>query len=290
MYTLTDKEVARILAPRPRICHKGDYGTVALFGGSYKYSGAVKLANLACAAMRGGAGVVRLTVEESLAPAVMPYLLESTLATYRVAGETPCEEDISATLCGTHAIGCGMGWEATPLTESVLIHLLSHAACPILLDAGALRLLAADERLFSLAHAPLILTPHPGEFSALTGRTIREITATPVPLAEEYARAYSCIVILKGTTTIITDGQATYEVNRGGAGMATAGSGDVLAGVLTGMLGYLTPTPRHMAAGVYLTGLAGEIAEETFPDITMLASDTVGALPHALAEIRKADV
>ncbi len=287
-YTLTEKDVAQILAPRPRLCHKGDFGTIALFGGSCKYSGAVKLATLSSAAMRGGCGVARVCVENPLAAAVMPYLLESTLFSYAVSNDTPSASDLDTALRGVRAVGCGMGWEDTPLTRAVLTHILTHAACPILADAGALRILAATPGWKGSAKTPLIITPHPGEFSALTGIGIAEITAAPIPLAEAFARAHACIVVLKGASTIITDGKDTYEVNRGGAGMATAGSGDVLAGVLCAMLGYLSPTPLHLAAGVFLVGLAGEIAEETHPDITMIASDTIHALPAALLRLRQA--
>ncbi len=280
-------DVREVFAPRSRICHKGDFGTVALFGGSEKYSGAVKLANLAAAAMRGGAGVVRLTVPDTLAPAVMPYLLESTLFTYRVTDALPDTDMLCQATRGVRGIGCGMGWDGDETEKAVFRHLLVHAACPVLADAGALRQLAREKELFDLPSSALILTPHPGEFSALTGKTVAEVTAYPKELAEEFAAVHRCIVVLKGATTIVTDGVDTYEVDRGGAGMATAGSGDVLAGVLTGMLGYLSPTPKNIAAGVYLTGFAGEIAEKTHPDITMIASDTVGALPEALMHLRK---
>ncbi len=285
IHTITHSDVAKILAPRPRICHKGDFGTVALFGGSVKYSGAVKLAHLACAAMRGGCGVVRLSVEDALVPAVLPHLLESTLAPYAVTEGLPDALALDDALRGVRAVGCGMGWEANVTTRATLHRILTRAGCPVLADAGALRVLAENE-LWACVHTPLILTPHPGEFAALAGISADEVVSSPVSHAEKYAVAHGCTVILKGATTLITDGTDTYEVDRGGAGMATAGSGDVLAGVLTGMLGYLAPTPRNLAAGVYLTGLAGEIAERTHPDITMIASDTVQALPHALTEIR----
>ncbi len=277
-----------MFAPRPRICHKGDFGTIALFGGSLKYAGAVKLANLASAAMRGGVGVVRLATDISLTTAVMPYLLESTLAPYHVHDGIPCGEDLDAALRGVAAVGCGMGWEADETSCALVSHILTHSEAPILLDAGALRILAENEALFEKRKSTLVLTPHPGEFAALSALTVAEVLANPVLHAETYARKHvGCIVVLKGATTIITDGTETYEVDRGGAGMATAGSGDVLAGVLTGMLGYLAPTLRHIAAGVYLTGLAGEIAEERGTDISMTASDTIAALPEAIKHIRK---
>ncbi len=284
--TITQKDLQEVFAPRPRICHKGMFGTVALFGGSQKYSGAVKLANMASAAMRGGCGVVRLAVEESLAAAVAPYLLESTLASYRMNGSIPVWDEVDAALSGVCAVGCGMGWEANDTSRALVSHILAHADCPVVVDAGGLRVLAEDPTLFARRGCPMILTPHPGEFASLGGSTVGEVTAHPVPRAEEYARSHACIVVLKGATTIVTDGEETYEVDRGGAGMATAGSGDVLAGVLVGMLGYLEPTLRNIAAGVYLTGLAGEIAEEEVGDIAMVASDTIRALPIALKQIR----
>ncbi len=285
--TLDISSVREVFSPRPRICHKGDFGVVALFGGSVKYSGAVKLANLACAAMRGGCGVVRLAVEETLAPAVMPYLLESTLAPYSVVDNVADRAALATATRGVRAIGCGMGWEGDALERDVFAYLLSHAGCPLLADAGALRMLAEDPTLFQLSTGPMILTPHPGEFAALTGKTISQVVSEPVGLAVSYAKAHRCVVVLKGATTIVTDGEESFEVDRGGAGMATAGSGDVLAGVLTGMLGYLAPTPRNIAAGVFLTGLAGELAEEMHSDITMVASDTVAALSAAMRCVRE---
>ncbi len=285
--TITNEDVREIFAFRPRVCHKGDFGTVALFGGSVKYAGAVKLANMASASTRGGCGVVRLAVEENLVPAVMPYLLESTLAPYSVADAVPDFVAVDDAMRGVRAIGCGMGWEPGETPYRLVSYILSHAACPVLLDAGALRVMAEHPELYAAGKCSMILTPHPGEFAVLTGRTIVEVVAEPVSMAESFALVHGCIVVLKGATTIITDGRETYEVDRGGAGMATAGSGDVLAGVLTGMLGYLAPTPRNIAAGVYLTGLAGEIAEESGADVTMIASDTIAALPKALKWARE---
>ncbi len=280
------REVGEIFKSRPRVCHKGDFGTVVLFGGSIKYSGAVKLANMASAAMRGGCGVVRLAVPASLAPAVAPYLLESTLFPYKMEDGAPCEEQIGEALRGVRAIGCGMGWEANAATRQTLYAVFSHACCPLLVDAGGLRIISEEPRILDDFGYPCILTPHPGEFAAMTGKTVSEILAEPQMMAEAFARANGCIVVLKGHTTIVTDGVETYEVDRGGAGMATAGSGDVLAGVLTGMLGYLEPTPRNIAAGVFLTGLAGEIAEAGGTDVTMVASDTIAALPEAVKQVR----
>ena len=139
-----------------------------------------------------------------------------------------------------------------------------------------------DLTLLKEARAPIVLTPHLMEFSRLSGLSITEIENDPITHAKAFAREYNVILLLKGCCTIITDGNVTYLSNRGSAGMATAGSGDVLAGILAGMFGYLSPTVLTVSAGAYLAGLAGELAQKKKGAISMIASDTVGELANAV--------
>jgi len=131
----------------------------------------------------------------------------------------------------------------------------------------------------------VILTPHPKEMERLCGRSVREILENPIAIASDYAKKHGVCLLLKGSTTVVTDGNETYLVDRGCAGMATAGSGDVLSGALAGLLGYAPPTALAVACGAYVAGRAGELAEREVNPISMLASDTVAHIPQAIGEI-----
>ena len=131
----------------------------------------------------------------------------------------------------------------------------------------------------------VLLTPHLKEFERLSGVPVASVLQDPVTHAKRFAREYGVCVLLKGSTTVVTDGDVTYLVDRGCAGMATAGSGDVLSGVLTGLFGYLPVNAKTVALGAYLAGRAGELAEKESTSISMTASDTVARLPDAVREI-----
>lgn len=290
---LTAERLAALFAPRPRACHKGTFGTVGLFGGCVAYSGAAKLANLAVSALRAGCGIARLAVPDSLTDAVLPYLLESTLCpmpTNEDGGLRYDEAALERLTTGLRAIGVGMGWEPRAAQRAYLEALLKRKGLICVADAGALTVLSRARRLLADAEATIVLTPHPGEFAALTDTDAATVVASPRPAAEVFAAAYGCILLLKGDQTIVTNGRETYLVDRGGAGMATGGSGDVLTGILTGLLGYLPPTVETVAAAATLAGIAGEIAEERMTDVAMIASDTVAALPEAIRRIRAGTV
>ena len=171
---LTPARLAEIFAARPRDCHKGMFGTVGLFGG-VAYSGAAKLANLACAALRAGCGIARLAVPESIVAGVLPYLLESTLCPLPIGADgalrydAGAAEDFTRGLC---AVGVGMGWDTGRCDDAYrayLTDLFAQAGLSLLVDAGGITALSRDLRLLSDARASVLLTPHPGEFSRLTG-------------------------------------------------------------------------------------------------------------------------
>lgn len=287
MKEVTPQMLRDVLAPRPRDCHKGDFGYVTLLGGSIPYSGAAKLANLSACALRAGAGVVRLAVPESIAEATLPYLLESTLCPLPSFAGDGWRDPLDAALMGTRALGIGMGWEPLDIYPPVLSHILLTYAGSIVLDAGGIRALKAILPELKSTCARVIITPHLGEFSYLTGHPLDTVKQNGAALAAAFAREYGVVVLLKGATTYVTDGSDTFAVTRGCPGMATAGSGDVLTGVLTGLLGYNPPSAKTVAVGAHLTAVAGEIAEGRVGDICQIASDTLSALPEAVAVCRR---
>ena len=282
------EDVKNALGERPRDSHKGTFGYVGILSGSLRYSGAAKLANLGAAAMRSGCGVVTLGVPASLAPAVAPYLLESTLFPMPDAEGSMLYDplELDSFLSGKRAVAVGMGWGRSNEYSKILEHLFQHFSGTILLDADALNTIAEQGLdLLKEAKGTAILTPHPGEFARLSGKTIEEIAQNPVAIAKEFATAHHVVVLLKGATTIVTDGSTVYCSDRGCAGMATAGSGDVLSGILVGLLGYLPPSALSVACGAFIAGLAGEIAQEKTNAFSMVASDTVSAIPVAISKI-----
>ena len=292
-FLLEESDVAELFAPRKNHSHKGNYGYVAIMGGSLEYSGAAKLANISAAALRAGCGVVTLAVPQSIAQSVSPYLLESTLLPIPADNSgkmTFVPAILDAILSRYASIAVGMGWGSSESYQEILAYLLKNAHQPLIIDADGLNALATmDMTLLKGAKAPVILTPHLMEFSRLSGLSLKEIEADPIAHARAFAKEYGVVLLLKGCCTVVTDGNAAYLSNRGSAGMATAGSGDVLAGILAGLCGYLPPTARTIASGAFLAGVAGEIAEEEMGSISMLASDTARALPKALLQLTKSN-
>ena len=285
-------DFADLLPLRRECCNKGDFGTVTLMGGCTAYSGAAKLANLSLSALRAGCGVARLAVPASLVSGVMPYVLESTLFPLpdREGSMIFDRDAIDGALERTKAAALGMGWGRSPENGRILRHILRTYRGSLVLDADGLNTLAAlpdrDGLLYS-TDAKVVLTPHLREFSRLTGMKREDLLQDPVTHALQYAEGRNVILLLKGSSTIVTDGKTVLLVSRGCPGMATAGSGDVLSGVLAGMLGWTDCTPLAVACGAYLAGLAGELAQAEKGDISMVASDTAAKLPEAIRMTRK---
>jgi len=281
-------DMASVLPPRRQDSHKGMYGYVSILGGCTEYAGAVKLANFSCAALRAGCGVAKLIVPASIASGVAPYLLESTLAPLPDEnGHLLFDPDaLDAALKGQRALAVGMGWGRSAQNAAILGHLLTNHSIPLVIDADGLNTLAEmDKKLLKETKCKIILTPHLKEMERLSGCPIAEIRRDPVGIAQAFAKEYGVCLLLKGSCTVVTDGEETYLVNRGCAGMATAGSGDVLSGILAGLLGYADPTPLTVACGAYIAGRAGELAQERLNPVSMIASDTVAQIGAAISEL-----
>lgn len=280
-------DFSSVLRHRSRNSHKGDYGYVGILAGCTEYSGAAKLANLSCAALRSGCGVSTLAVPQSLAASVSPYLLESTLMLIPDDGAGHMvfdAEALDALMKGRRALAVGMGWGRSPENKKILVYLLERYEGALVIDADGLNTLAEmDVSLLRQTGARVFLTPHPKEFERLSGYPVKEILQDPVTLARRYATDTGACVLLKGACTVITDGKTSYLVDRGCAGMATAGSGDVLSGILAGLLGYAPADALTIACGAYLAGVAGELAEADSNAISMTASDTVRHLSKAIS-------
>ena len=292
---ITEKDVKSIFNKREKDCNKGNFGYVGVMGGCPSYSGAVKLANMAQAALRAGCGVSRLIVPKSISTSVSPYLLESTLFEMNcdengyMLMPTDYDSEIYPAFLKLKALSIGMGWGQSENYKNILRYVINRLNLNLIIDADGLNTLSLmlrdDENILRDTNNNIVLTPHLMEFSRLSGYSIEEIKANRINLAKQFADKYHVILLLKGAETIVTDGSELVICDRGTPGMATAGSGDVLSGILTGLLGYLPANVETVATGAFINGVAGEIAAKAFTEISMTAGDTVNKIPDALKYI-----
>ena len=288
-YEIEAKDIKDKFAKRPSDTNKGDYGYVGIMGGSLEYSGAVKLANLSASSMRAGCGIVRLIVPEGIEKIVAPYLLEQTI--FAIDDESNKikfnKGQIDKALNKLKALAIGMGWGQSEEYERILEYILNNHNLPVVIDADGLNTISKmNMDILRNTKCKVILTPHLKEFERLSKIKIEDVKQDEINFAKDFAKKHNVILLLKGPTTVVTNGDEVYLVKRGCAGMATAGSGDVLSGILVGLLGYNEPDILTVTAGAYLNGLAGEIAQEKYTDISMIASDTAKCLPEAIKMIR----
>lgn len=280
-----------VLRPRFHNSHKGTYGYVTILGGCTSYGGAVKLANLGCSALRSGCGVVRIAAGESLLPAIAPHVLESTV--FGIPDHNGymsfVPEKLDGAMASTVAMAVGMGWGKGEDNEKILTYILENYDKRLLIDADGLNTLSMlDASILRKTKAQVVLTPHPKEFERISGISMSEIFENPVENAEKYAKETGVCLLLKGTSTVVTDGEDTWIIPRGCPGMGTAGSGDVLSGILAGLLGYSSVNPETVSCGAYIAGLAGEMAQADINPISMLSSDTANHIPMAVTEMMRA--
>lgn len=287
---LTNEDLKEIFKEREKDSHKGTYGYVGIIGGCMEYTGAVKLANMSSTALRAGCGVIRVIVPKSIETSIVPYLLEQTIFPIENDEEQKMKfdkEEIDKALDKLKAVAIGMGWGKGRDNEKILEYILETKEIPCVIDADGLNTLSQmNLKILQKTNCKVILTPHLKEFERLSKVPMEKIKENPIEIAKNFANKYQVILLLKGSTTIVTDGITTYLVKRGCPGMATAGSGDVLSGILVGMLGYQEANAKTIAAGSYLAGMAGELAQEKYTDISMKASDTIEMIPEAIKKIR----
>ena len=282
-------DAARAFPQRKNFSNKSTYGYVALIGGSAQYTGAIRLAALADAAMRSGAGVVKVAAPASICPLIAPSILEATLFPLpdRDGQAVFDEEAMKSLLRGTKAAAFGMGIGQGHGAEEMLVWMLAHYEGTLVIDADGLNALSRmGPSVLDKKTCRVILTPHNMEFARLLGReSAAEVTADPIPLAVGFAAAHGVTVLLKGPTTVVTDGCDVLLVDRGCPGMATAGSGDVLSGILAAICGAGIEPLTAAAAGAWVNGRAGELAEAAFGAVSMIASDTISQLPTVIRSL-----
>ncbi len=277
---LTAEDAARLCAPRPKLSHKGTFGRVIIVAGCMGMAGAAALCAQAC--MRTGAGLTQIVCRESIVPILQTLVPCATcIPLPEQDGKLTIHaaEKLRTALQGADAaaVGCGLGQQEDNLP---LLDVLAEAACPVLWDADALNLLAKQN---APAHKPGdLLTPHPGEAARLLGWTTAQVTAQPMEALTVLQKRWGGAVLLKGTTTLMTDGVHCAANQVGSPALAKGGSGDVLAGVLVALLAQRERLGLDaltvMQLGTYLHGRAGQRAEERFGATGATAWEVVQSL------------
>lgn len=277
--TLNHKAVLSLLPDRDENAHKGDFGRLLLLCGSRGYTGAAYLA--AMGALRAGAGLVFLGVPEHI------YAIEAVKLNEAIVFPLPdrdgmLQEDAIPELedrlprMDAVLIGCGLGQSEG--TGAVVRWVLEHARCPVVLDADGINLISGHKDILRGRTGTTILTPHDGEFARLG----YPIGADRMASARQAAKDLGCIMLLKGHRTCVTDGQRAYINCTGNPGLAVGGSGDLLSGIIVGLLGQGLPPLEAAACGCWLHGKAGDLCAAQIGQYGMLPSDLLTVLPRLL--------
>jgi ADP-dependent NAD(P)H-hydrate dehydratase len=276
------------LKPRAKDAHKGDFGKVCIIAGSIGMSGAAALAGKA--ALRAGAGLVRVATPKSILPIIAS--IEPSFTTI------PLPEDNDGKIAANainailnfipdnDCLAFGPGVGITGEVRSVLEKLLSQKGLRLVIDADGLNNLSKINDWPEQTSAEVIITPHPGEMKRLWAGLIR----TPLPAdrqkqAVEMANRTKAVIVLKGAGTVVTDGKKVYINKTGNPGMATGGTGDVLTGIITALVGQKLSNFDAAVLGVYVHGLAGDIAVKKTGQISLIATDIIDAIGKAFRKI-----
>ena len=275
---LSHEDVLTALPDRLPDSHKGNYGKILLLCGSKRYTGAPALSALG--ALRSGAGLVYLAVPESI------YMIEAIKLYEPIVFSVPerdgmfCEESFFAVkemLHGADAVLIGPGIGRSEEACSFVLQILNTYQGTVILDADGISMMAEHKDVLRGRSAVTILTPHEGEFCRMYSLYSGRMMA-----AQELALELGAIVVLKGHETVITDGTITYLNPTGNPGMAVGGSGDVLAGMITGLIGQGLDPLKAAACAVWLHGAAGDLCAQELGQYGMLPTDMLQALPRLM--------
>ncbi len=280
---ITAADIAPLFSRRPRLSHKGDFGHALLIGGAQGYTGAIALAALA--ALRSGAGLVSVLTPRTLAPMVAGVAPEAMVH----AGEETESGSLAADLW-THwqprlrefdAILVGPGMTRNEHTRLLVEQLMQHAAAPLILDADALNVLAGSADRLKNVTVPVVLTPHPGELARLLGVTTTAVQANRLAAIKQAVNLTGAAVILKGSGTLVAAPGHACAINlTGNPGLAKGGSGDALAGLLTGLLAQGLPAYDAACAAVFMHGRSADRAAARLSEPGLIARDVVDEMPY----------
>ncbi len=274
-----------VLKPRVEDGHKGLYGTVLVIAGGRGMAGAAALCG--ASALRSGAGLVRVATPGEVQPTVASF--EPCYMTHPLPHDSdgliclqPSIPVLERLIAAADVVAVGPGLGQSEDIRGLMRWIVKATEKPLVIDADGLNALAVQPELLTGLTRPVVVTPHPGEFARLTATEVAAANADRIGNAARLAaRSEQLIVVLKGAGTVVTDGHRVYVNRTGNPGMATGGAGDVLTGVIAALIGQGLPAFDAAQLGVYMHGLAGDIARDQSGTIGMIAGDIVDSLPDA---------
>jgi NAD(P)H-hydrate epimerase len=274
------------LPPRALDANKGQFGRVLVVAGSRGMSGAAILCG--GAALRAGAGLVKVAVPEGILPIVAAGNPCYTTSALSQDGDGRIAASALATLtklADSHdVLAVGPGLDRSTDLSKCMADLVAAVAKPLVIDADGLNAFVGQADKLRGDKSPRLITPHPGEFARLLNIDVKAVQSKRRELAAEFAGKQNLIVVLKGQGTIVTDGKRVYQNTTGNPGMATGGTGDVLTGIIAALLGQHLPPFEAAQLGVYVHGLAGDLARDQIGEVSLIASDLLDFLPAALRQ------
>jgi hydroxyethylthiazole kinase-like uncharacterized protein yjeF len=278
-----------LLDPRPPQAHKGDYGHLFVLAGSPGKTGAAAM--ICHGALRIGSGLVTLGIPASLNPILEAKLTEAMTEPLPDAATGYLSSDASGRILqileGKTALALGPGISTQPQVQELLIEIVPSVSVPLVIDADGITALASRPEILKQCKSSVVLTPHPGEMARLAGITTQQVQADRIGVARDFATTYGCIVCLKGARTVIaTSDEEVYINPTGNPGMASGGTGDILTGMIGGLIAQDLSPLEAATWGVYLHGLAGDIAAHSLGEVPLIAGDIIDYLPDALKEVK----
>lgn len=284
MYCQIDKNLVRSAIKKRRPdSDKTTIGSLLSICGSYSMAGAAIMS--AKSALRSGIGLLKLAVPKSVYPIVAPVVPEAVF--YPVEDNFLSDFDFieKSKYCRAILIGCGLS--VNNATRELVENVILKSEIPLVLDADALNIVSENTSILSKANVPIIITPHDREFARMLGCYPEMLNGKREELSLKFAERYGVIVVLKGHKTVVANpgGDVLYNEQLGNAGMATGGSGDVLAGIIASLIAQGFECFKSACSGVYIHALAGDIAKEKFGEISMLPTDIIDCLPNAFKMI-----
>jgi NAD(P)H-hydrate epimerase len=290
---ITPRDLASLLAPRPPAANKGSFGHVLVIGGSLGKAGAAAMAGMSV--LRSGAGLATVATPKSVLttvagfhPEVMTEPLQETDAG-TISMRALEYGHIDQLVKGKTVLAIGPGISRNPETAEFVRTVFGKYDLPTVLDADGLNAFEGATEKLKGKRAPLVITPHPGEMGRLLGISAAEVQRDRLNIARSFAREHNVIVVLKGHRTLIaqTDG-AVWVNTTGNPGMATGGTGDILTGLVAGLIAQDAKDVIQAVTGaVYLHGMAGDVGRETMGEHSLVATDLVKALPVAFQRVRE---
>lgn len=289
-YETDDTLVDKIIAPREKNTNKGTYGRLLIIAGAKGMAGAACLAS--GAALRSGAGLVTAAIPQSVYPVVASNVIEAVTLPLAESKDGHISRENTYALVEKFKTqtallaGCGMG--ESDDTREIVRCAVRNSALPLVIDADGLNELSKDLSILENKSGEVIITPHPKEFSRLTGLSVEAIEADRVGASSRFAAKYGVIVVLKGARTVVASPNGAVYINStGNPGMATGGSGDVLSGVIASFCAQGIPPLAAAVAGVFIHGRAGDIAASKLGQYALIASDITKNLSASLLRYDK---